>query len=42
MVGIHVQMDMYLERGGGDIIWVLHGEYPFAGEDVQSMMILDE
>ncbi len=21
MVGIHVQVDMYTERGGGDIIW---------------------
>ena len=42
MVGIHVQVDMYTERGGGDIIWGIHGEYPFAGGDVQSSMILDE
>jgi hypothetical protein len=41
MVGIHVQVDMYRERGGGDIIWGIHGEYPFAGGDVQSSMILD-
>jgi hypothetical protein len=33
---------MYSERGGGDIIWVLHGEYTFAGGEVQSTMILDE
>ncbi len=37
-----VQVDMYRERGGGDIIWGIHGEYPFAGGDVQSSMILDE
>ncbi len=24
----------YTDRGGGDIIWGTHGEYPFAGEDV--------
>jgi hypothetical protein len=45
MVGIHVQVDMYTDRGGGDIIWAfwgIHGEYPFAGGDVQSSMILDE
>ncbi len=44
MVGIHVQVDMYTERDGGDIFWgkLVHGEYPFAGRDVQSSMILDE
>ena len=46
MMGIHnVQVDMYTKRGGGDIIWGIHGEYPFAGGDVytiQSSMILDE
>ena len=40
MVGIHVQVDMYTERGGhgGDIIWGIHGEYPYAGGDVQSKL----
>ncbi len=33
---------MYTDRGGGDIIWGIHGEYPFAGGDVQSSMSLDE
>ncbi len=44
MVGIHVQVDMYTERGGGDIIWgkLVHGEYPFAGGDVQFSMMLEE
>ncbi len=42
MVGIHVQVDMYTERGGRDIIWGTHGEYLFTGGDVQSSMILDE
>ncbi len=27
----HIQ---YMERGGGDIIWDIQGEYPFAGGDV--------
>ena len=22
---------VYTERGGGDIIWGIHGEYPYAG-----------
>ncbi len=35
----HIQ---YTERGWGDIIWGIHGEYPFADGDVQSSMILDE
>jgi hypothetical protein len=35
----HIQ---YTERGGGDIIWGIQGKYPFADEDVQSSMILDE
>ncbi len=35
---IHVvQVDMYTERGGGDIIWDIHGEYPFAGGDVYNL-----
>ena len=46
---IHVgtQVDMYTERGGY-IIWgrlgqrAVHGEYPFAGEDAQSSIILHE
>ncbi len=42
MVGIHDQVDMYTARGGGDIIWGIHGEYPFACGDVHSSMILDE
>jgi hypothetical protein len=47
MVGIHVQVDMSTERGGGPvgaIIWgkLVHGEYPFVDGDVQSAMILDE
>jgi hypothetical protein len=41
---MYVQVDMYTERGGGDIIWgiryMVNGEYPFAGGDVQSSMIL--
>jgi hypothetical protein len=35
MVGIHVQVEK--ERGGGDIIWGIHGEYPFAGGDVYNL-----
>ena len=43
MMGIHnVQVDMYTERGGGDIIWGIHGEYPFAGGDAHSSIILHE
>jgi hypothetical protein len=30
-LGIHVQVDMFTERRGGDIIWGIHGEYPYAG-----------
>ena len=37
MVGIHVQVDMYTERGVWDIIWGIHGEYPFAGGDVYNL-----
>jgi hypothetical protein len=37
MVGIHVQVDMYTERGGGDFILGIHGEYPFAGGDVYNL-----
>ncbi len=29
MVGIHVQVIMYRERGGRDIIWGTYGEYLF-------------
>ncbi len=33
----------YTERGGGDNIWGIHGEYPFAGGDECTIfMILDE
>jgi hypothetical protein len=34
MVGIHVQVDMHMERCGRDLIWGIHGEYSFAGGDV--------
>jgi hypothetical protein len=27
----------YRERDGGDIIWGIHGEYPFAGGDVYNL-----
>ncbi len=30
----HIQ---YTERGGGDIIWGIQGEYPFAGGDVYNL-----
>jgi hypothetical protein len=45
MVSIHVQVDMYMERGEGDIIWgkLVHGKYPFGRwRRIQSSMILDE
>jgi hypothetical protein len=44
MMGIHnVQVDMYTERGHYlDSGVYVNGEYPFAGGDVQSSMILDE
>ncbi len=42
MVGIHVQVDMYTARGGGDIIWSIHGEYSFAGGDVDDFRWMNE
>ena len=33
MVGIHVQVDMYTERGGRDIIGGTYGEYLYTGGD---------
>ncbi len=42
MVHIHGGNPCTGGGGGGDIIWGIHGEYPFAGGDVQSSMILDE
>ena len=41
MVGIHVHCTLIVqvdkERGGGDMIWGIHGEYPFAGGDVYNL-----